>query len=232
VSLAVDNDLFSKGEFARRRNVTPGRLSQWLSEGKIFGEAIVGEGRNARIRESVALRQLKAKLEPMQMTGNGLSTKLDAPAAATTAAVLPLAPQAAPPGAPSSPPPPIAGGDSVEEKIKAARLELLERQNREKAREEAVRSGSLTDIEIATKVAGREASRLISMFEGALSSFANAIAAEFKLPQRDVLHQLRGEFRKFRADASAETRSQAVDMPATVEVELSEDESDGETEAD
>lgn len=213
MSLAVDNDLFSKGEFARRRNVSPGRVSQWLSEGKISGEAIEGEGRNARIRESVALRQLKRALEPMQMTGNGLSTRLAAPIAPPADATPPAAP-----GAPQTTP---ATPDSVEEKIKFARLELLARQNREKAREEAVRSGSLTDIEIATKVAGREAARLISLFEGALSNFATAIAAEFKLPQRDVLHRLRGEFRNFRAGAAAGARAAATAMPATVEVELS-----------
>lgn len=221
MSLAVSDDVFSKGEFARRRNVSPGRVSQWISEGKISGAALVGEGRSARIRESIAVQQLRGKLEPMQMTGNGLSTRLDAPP--PTADVLPLAPAAAPSGAGSAAPPsaPLAG-DTVEDKIKAARLELLERQNREKAREEAVRAGSLTDIEIATKVAGREASRLISLFEGALSNFATAIAAEFKLPQRDVLHQLRGEFRKFRADAAAAARKEAEALPSTVEVELTE----------
>ena len=44
----------SKGEFARRRNVTPARVSQWLSEGKISGAAIVGEGRGALIDEEIA----------------------------------------------------------------------------------------------------------------------------------------------------------------------------------
>ena len=43
-----DPDVFSKSEFARRRGVTLGHLSQWLSEGKIHGEAIVGVGRNAQ----------------------------------------------------------------------------------------------------------------------------------------------------------------------------------------
>lgn len=212
MSLAIDNDVFSKAEFARRRNVKPPRVSQWLDEKKIFGDAIVGEGRTARIRESVALAQLRKTLDPMQMAGNGVSTRLQPAAPAPIADVLPFAPPAAP-----SAPSPI---DSVEEKIKAARLEQLERKNRDEQREEAVKSGRLTDLEVATRIAGREASRLINLFEGALSNFATAIAAEFKLPQRDVLHQLRGEFRKFRADAAASSRDQANALPATVEVDL------------
>lgn len=228
MSLAVSDDVFSKGEFARRRNVSPGRVSQWISEGKISGAALVGEGRSARIRESVAVQQLRGKLEPMQMTGNGLSTRLDAPP--PTADVLPLAPAAAPPAAASAVPPSTPpAGDTVEDKIKAARLEALERANREAERDEAVKSGRLTDIELATRITGREAARLISLFEGALSNFATAIAAEFKLPQRDVLHQLRGEFRKVRADAAAAARKEAEALPSTVEVELTEqpDETEG-----
>lgn len=226
MSLTVESDLVSKAEFARRRNVSQPRVSQWLKEGKISGPAIVGEGREARIRESIACQQLKQKLEPMQMTGNGLSTRLDAPAPGQAADVLPFAP----PPAAAAPPAAMTPADSVEEKIKAARLELLERQNREKARDEAIRAGQLTDIEIATKATGREAARLIGMFEGALSNFATAIAAEFKLPQRDVLHQLRGEFRKFRADAAATARAAAEAVPATVEVDLATQEAQGETE--
>jgi hypothetical protein len=62
-----DPDVISKAEFARRRSVTPGRVSRWIGEGKIFGAALVGEGRSAQIRESVAVAQLRNKLDPMQM---------------------------------------------------------------------------------------------------------------------------------------------------------------------
>lgn len=229
MSLAVDSDLFSKGEFARRRGVSPGRVSQWISGGKISGAAIVGEGRNAQIRESVAIQQLRRTLDPMQMTGNGLGTQLAAlaPTAPPTADVLSFAPAAAPGTAP-----PLVLGDTVEDKIKAQRLELLERQNREAARDEALKAGRLADLAVTQQVTGREAARLINLFEGALSNFATAIAAEFKLPQRDVLHHLRGEFRKFRADAAAKTREAAEVLPEVVDIDLAPAKNKSENEED
>lgn len=225
----VDPDVISKGEFARRRNVTPGRVSQWLSEGKIFGAAIVGEGRTAMIRESVACQQLKVKLDPMQMTGNGLSTKLDVAPPAPVASlgdVLPFpAPSPPPGGVPPAPPssPPV---DSIEEKIKRQRLEQLERQNREGARQEAVSAGLLTNADEAKKQVGRAVSQLVSTFEGALGEFATAISAEFKLPQRDVLHLLRTKFREVRASAAGAIRNQVETMPQLVDHELAGDDAD------
>jgi DNA-binding transcriptional regulator YdaS (Cro superfamily) len=217
---AADPDVISKGEFAKRRGVSPGRVSQWISERKVFGAALVGEGRAAQIRESVAVAQLRQKLDPMQMTANGLTTNLSPPTSSAPASPLPIAdvlPFTAPPAAPSAPVP----DDSVEAQIKAARLEQIARQNREGQRQEAVAAGRLTDAAQAKQIAGREASRLVNLFEGSLSNFATAISAEFKLPQRDVLHLMRREFRKFRAETTRETRARAEEMPALVEVDLS-----------
>jgi hypothetical protein len=71
-----DPDVISKAEFARRRKVSPGRVSQWISEKKLQGEALVGEGREQRIRETVACQQLRRSLDVSQSLGNGLSTNL------------------------------------------------------------------------------------------------------------------------------------------------------------
>ncbi len=38
-----------KSEFAALRNVTPGRVSQWISAGRIGPEALVGTGREERV---------------------------------------------------------------------------------------------------------------------------------------------------------------------------------------
>lgn len=85
--MASAKDPLSKSEFAFRRGVTPARVSQWISEGKISGDAIVGSGRHARIDEEVACRQLDAALDLVQRTGNGRFTSL--------ALALPLDPDAA-----------------------------------------------------------------------------------------------------------------------------------------
>lgn len=61
----------SKSEFAALRGVSPGRVSQWISEKKIHGDAIEGEGRSARIVVEVACQQLGVTLDPVQAVANG-----------------------------------------------------------------------------------------------------------------------------------------------------------------
>lgn len=68
--------LITKTEFARRRNVSQGRVTQWIAAGKISGDAIQGEGRHARIDELLACRQLSERLAPEQRRANGLATNL------------------------------------------------------------------------------------------------------------------------------------------------------------
>ena len=89
----------SKSEFARRRNVSAARVSQWISEAKITGAALAGAGREQRIVESIACDQLKRRIDSAQrLGGNGLTTRLDAdpppqapaPAAAVSSTVLPF----------------------------------------------------------------------------------------------------------------------------------------------
>jgi hypothetical protein len=70
--------LFRKCDFARRCNVSKGRVSQWLAARQIDGAAIVGTGRNAKLDAAVALKQLKLRLATDERYGlNGLGTDLD-----------------------------------------------------------------------------------------------------------------------------------------------------------
>ena len=188
----------SKGEFARRRNVSAARVSQWLSEGKISGAAIVGEGRGALIDEALACQQLDQKLDIDQRhSGNGLKTTL-APAVNVEA----------------------PSGNTVADRIAEQRLELLQRQNREKATEEAALLGRLCDTAQARQATGKEIARVVARVEGSLTELASAIAAKFKLPHRDVLHELRGEWRKIRQNAAIEARERAEPLPATTGFDL------------
>jgi hypothetical protein len=66
----------TKTDFAKRRGVTPARVSQWLAEGKIDSAAMVGTGRNALIDEDIACRQLEDRLALDQLKGNGRHTTL------------------------------------------------------------------------------------------------------------------------------------------------------------
>jgi hypothetical protein len=72
------NNLMRKSDFARRCNVSKGRVSQWLKAGQIDSKAIVGTGRGAKLDAAEALRQLKLRLATDERFGlNGLGTTLD-----------------------------------------------------------------------------------------------------------------------------------------------------------
>ena len=59
----------TKGQFAALAGVSQARVSQYLADGKISGEAIVGSGHRARIRVAMALEQLGRTLDPSQHLG-------------------------------------------------------------------------------------------------------------------------------------------------------------------
>jgi hypothetical protein len=67
----------SKSEFAERIGVSPGRVTQYISTGKISDMALVGSGRGQRIRPELAIAQLRARLDAGQMLGNGKRTRLE-----------------------------------------------------------------------------------------------------------------------------------------------------------
>ncbi|WP_141333537.1 hypothetical protein, partial [Sinorhizobium meliloti] len=74
MSLAAD--IMTKSAFAAHVGVSAGRISQYIAERKIFGDALEGEGRNAKIRASVAVEQLRKTLDPSQRFGaNGTATR-------------------------------------------------------------------------------------------------------------------------------------------------------------
>lgn len=222
--VAAEPEIVSKSAFARLSNVTPGRVSQWLSEKKIYGDAIIGEGRDAQIHVARARAQLRLHLDISQRMGNGLSTQIDGPA--------PIAPTAAPQLLPIEPVPsaqvlpfqrpaaPEPVRDPIEEQIKRERLETARRTNRKMAEEEAARSGRYVLAEDAGRQVGKSIAQVLSSTDGWNAELASKISAKFGLPQRDVLHLIRSEYREFRATLSAAMRQQAEQLPDQVEDEL------------
>ena len=194
----------SKGEYARLCGVTPGRVSQWISEGKITREALDGDGVRAKIIVAVADAQLKRNLDISQRLGNGLGTVLDRPAVAA----LPASPLATTPTLPPTP------GSGIEDRIKAAKLQEIEFRNRDAAAKELAARGYYVRADETRAMLGQVAAGMQNVFEGALADFATAVAAKFEVPQRDVLHLLRAEFRAVREKASKAARKAAEDMPA------------------
>lgn len=225
---AADPDVVSKSEFARLTNVKPPRVTQWIEEKKIHGDALVGEGRSARIRVSLACQQLKRTLDIAQRLGNGIGTRLDLqpPASPDPAAVgapqLPLQ-QSAPVSRP-----PV---DPIEDQLRREKLEEYQRKNRVAAKQEAESDGRLTDADLAQQAMGRIAAQMVGIFEGALGDIAEAVAARYDLAKRDVMHVMRASFRNVRAAAAAEMRRQGEALPNMVEIDLGADAADTAAEA-
>jgi len=200
-------EVVSKGDFARLAGVSPGRVSQYISSGQIGREALVGEGRSARIRVAVAMRQLGDRLDVTQRLANGLGTRIE-PA--------PPAPAQMPP-AESAPPAYVPRDTSVESQLKAEKLWRAQADRRRIEREERAESGLYTRTDDVTKAMKKLAGDLLAGFEGGLDGIARAIAARFELPQRDVLHLMRTEFRAVRSRLSAAQQGGAAGLAETIE---------------
>jgi len=205
-------ELLSKGQFAARIGVSPGRISQMISEGKIGPEAIDGAGLRAKIKVDVALQHLKQRLDPNQRFGlNGITTRLDQPAE------LKPVEKADEPRQSSSSPPDLPPVDPVEDRIKREKLRQAELVTAKLEREDRAAHGAYLRTEAAREEMTRIAGALMTIFEGSLQDMAGALAAQFSVSSRDALHLLRQEFRKVRERASAAHREAAIALPETEE---------------
>lgn len=208
----------SKGEFAAMIGVSPGRISQYLSEGKISASALSGSGRNAKIIVDRAKQDLRLTLDVSQRLGNGIDTRLDDEGPLPGSVPLFNSPT-------SSPPEPKAHG--IDYEIKQQKLEQARRANRNAAIEDAQARGQLTNTEEVRNGMSRVASAMLEIFEGGLTDMSMAIAAEWKLPQRDVKHLMRREFRKVRETAEKQMTLKAIALPDVVETVLEAEEPEG-----
>jgi len=189
-----------KGEFARRINVSAGRVSQMIREGKIAPDAIEGEGRSARIRVALAMRQIGHRTDVGQRYGNGLATNLETLTRSPT---------------------PVESSDSREgdgidfaaSPREAARGRVPQPGCGRKRAGGARRLCSPRRRQAA--VAGMAGS-MVTVFEGALGDFAQAIASKFELPNRDVLHLLRTEFTAVREKAATAMERAAERLPVLI----------------
>jgi hypothetical protein len=72
--------VISKSQFARAVNVGKSRVTAYLKTGLVDGDAIVGEGRHAKIDLEKARAQLRERLSVNHRFGlQGLDTRLDDP---------------------------------------------------------------------------------------------------------------------------------------------------------
>ena len=81
------------------------------------------------------------------------------------------------------------------EQIKSARLRQLELANAAAARAAKIKAGAFVEADAMRTECGRIAAQVVAVFDGALPSVADQIAAAAGLPARDALHLLRAAFR-------------------------------------
>ena len=231
----------SQADFARKLGVSRAAVSQWKSKDILREDAFTKPGKSGKIVYPVAVEQVRRNRDIGQSLGNGIATRTtvdDAaqvrPAAAPEPEPTPVqqpslpmadaAPveQVAPEAPAASSTPAAPKPDTVEDQLKRAKLEEQLRRNRLQASEEALRQGKLMDADDARERMTRIAGMMLQIFEGALPDFAAAMAAQFDVPQRDVLHLLRAEFKKVRKTAAMKERARADEAKKemTTSVEL------------
>jgi hypothetical protein len=198
--------MMSKSDFAAHIKVSAGRVSQMLTAGIIGADCLVGEGRHAKIDVTKAVEQISLRRDIGQSLGNGIGTLLTVPEEPTT------------PRLPSG-----NKTDDLAQQLQQERLESERRKNRIAASDELVRQGQLVPSD-QVRASMTKLARQVDEENGAmLADFASAIASKFELPQRDVLHLLRQVRSEKKAAASERARARAAEIPATVEMVVSEE---------
>lgn len=200
--------VLTKGDFAREVGVSPGRVSQWIAEGKIGPDALEGEGRTARIIVERAMAQIRVRRDPGQALGNGLGTRLFSDSTDEK-------PASAKPSLPDR-------SDDVAHQIQVERLKAERRKNERETIEEAVRRGSLVPVVDVRSQMVRLARQVDEINGAMLADFASAIAGKFGLPQRDVLHLLRQVRNEKKGAAATIAKAEAETLSETVETIVEE----------
>ena len=121
----------SKSDFAKAIGVSPGRITQYITAGIITRDALVGEGRAAKVRADVAREQIRLRRHVGQSLGNGLMTHLASEPPAVAAATPPVSPSLAASLQPTD-------TDDVAAKIQLERLAEVKRSRSTRAALEAL----------------------------------------------------------------------------------------------
>ena len=218
-TVPADDRAVSAAEFARLRGVHRSQVTRYVKDGKISGEALVPSDRGVKIRVDLAMAQLRERLDIGQQIGNGIDARTSivpdemrgSSASRSEGSLFAEADDQA--GS-------AKAGErdmSVEAQIKRERLRSAQFANRKAAEEEEARKGRLMETEAAQARMAGLVSQTLQSFEGGLADMATSIGERFEIPQRDVLHLLKGEFRKVCAAAAERARKKLRETPATVE---------------
>lgn len=206
--------IVTKGKFAKLVARTPSAVSNWIAEGKLSGDALVGEGHRARINVEVALEQLGVTLDLSQQLAQR-SPVLNMPRHGDDE--LPLSiPGQVPASSVSRP-------SSDQERLlkaKADREELELRMARAKAEEQAGRWMLTAE---AREVWAQQLSAVLQAVETWLiTGAAPKVAAIGGTDPREVARELRNGFRELR-QRLADDAERSAGQTRALEAETMED---------
>lgn len=171
--------IMSKSDFAAACGVTPSCVANWISRGKIRPEALIGEGRGAKIIVDVATKQLQESLDPNQRFGlNGISTRLDLNEPSQPPPAL------RPASAKSSAPTPLQtepAAQSVEDQIKREKLRQAQLATARAEEQDRLSRGVYINAADARDETKKVAARIVESFDGAIPDLAADLAAKWQL---------------------------------------------------
>ncbi|KSV64068.1 hypothetical protein N185_35465 [Sinorhizobium sp. GW3] len=200
-------EVMTKSAFAAHVGVSAGRISQYIAERKIHGEALEGEGRNAKIRTAVAIEQLKRTLDPSQRFGaNGTATRSAPTSTGDEQGETTLRPPAR-----ERPLEPfvdeVAAEKLKQQKITTARME----------REEALELGRYMLTVDARRELGKAVAEAFKVMEQGIPEMAKALAAQFEVSTHDAMHVMLKAFREHRANKAKDFVAAAAQLDEHVE---------------
>ncbi|ANK73616.1 hypothetical protein FA04_13895 [Ensifer adhaerens] len=218
--MSLSADTMTKGAFAAHIGVSAGRISQYIAEGKIYGDALEGEGRAAKIRPAVAQSQLQKTLEPSQRFGANGQASLNMPTRqpALNLGGRPPRPAAVPPSFDPDEPELIVR-DDVADKLAAERLRQQQIKTAQLEREEALEVGRYMLADDARRQTVKAVTEAFKVMELAIPAMAKTMAAQFDVPMHDAMHALLKSFREARAKAAKDFATSAAELAEHVEDE-------------
>jgi DNA-binding transcriptional regulator YdaS (Cro superfamily) len=192
-------EIVTKAEFASLLGVSRPAVSQYISEKKISGAALVGSGHRAKINIAIARRQLNKNLDVVRH--NSLSGK-----ARVTGPIADIDDL------------PVEHCDvGVEESIKQERLRQLELGNGKLQDEANARAGLYVLADDMRQELGIIVTRVLTEVEAFHFEAANAIAARGAVVPADILKVMRETWREVRARASKAYKKEAVALAGSHE---------------
>lgn len=211
-------EIVTKAEYAAMHRRTPGAVSHWVKEGKLFGAALVGEGRNARIRVAEANRQLGLTLHP----GQQMAQRRPVGTSAGEDDELPFEAPSRPRGLPT----PEDDQAARYQRARAEKAELEAAELRHKAQE---RAGHWIVAEDARREFAQQLGQMVRQIESWLPEVGLILAGEHGGDHKQYTTTLRASFRNLREKIAQDARREAQAAPAYEEEDpiADEQEADG-----